>query len=410
MLANRKVSQFILSGVALAFAVLASTGPALAQETVLPDTEREIQASIEGIIEAAVRDQGARGASAAVLLPSGNVVTGVFGYADPKSGEQITERSRLLGGSTGKTFVATVAMMLVEEGVLDLDEPISKWLGTRSWFDRLPNGPSITLRMLLNHSSGLPDHIYQSSFQMSMVKNRFGNPAFVHTPEELVGFVLDLPPVGAPGGKHRYTDTGYIIVGLLIEAATGNSYYDELERRLLKPLSLDDVVPASGTRIAGLAPGFVRGGWANYFMGIAGKNLEDGELNLNPAIEWTGGGLATTPASLVRFYGALFGSDMLRPASLTAMKGSTAVDPANPAMPYGLGFFVLNNPEFGEYYHHSGWYPGYVSNVIWYDDLNIAVALQFNQDYNADIYEPVKNIARSVSEILSLSVKPADGN
>ncbi len=216
----------------------------------------------------------------------------------------------------------------------------------------------------------------------------------------MVSFVLDLPALAPAGESYSYADTGYILIGLIVEKATGNRYYDELQNRVLDPLQLTAVVPSDSLQIEGLAAGYVSGGFLNFLAGIAGKNRVDGTLNLNPAMEWTGGGLATTPTSLVRFYSDLFKGQLLSEASVEEMINSTVVNPAQPSQRYGLGVFVLENEEFGQYFHHSGWYPGYITNVIYYRDLGIAVAIQYNQDYNADLYGPVKEIARSVKNLL----------
>ena len=361
---------------------------------------QQVATEVQVVLEKAIRKGGARGVSAAVRLPDGSVVTATFGYADVESGLLITPDTLFLGGSTGKTFVAATVMSLVEEGVLELDKKISTWLGDEPWFERLPNHDDITLRMLLNHSSGMPDHIYQSAFQMSLAKQHFKDSGFYFQPTELVNFVLDLPALGPAGKSYSYADTGYILIGLIVEKATGNLYYDELKSRVLDPLQLTAVVPSDSLQIEGLATGYVSGGFLNFLAGIAGKNTEDGKLNLNPAMEWTGGGLATTPASLVRFYSDLFNGQLLSESSVQEMINSTVVNPAQPGQQYGLGVFVLENEEFGKYLHHSGWYPGYITNVIYYSDPGIAVAIQYNQDYNADLYGPVKEIARRVKDLL----------
>src|ERR1041384_1718585 len=87
---------------------------------------------------------------------SGSVASGL---SDVEHRTQLKNSDRLLAGSVGKTFVAVAALMLVEQGKLNLDEKISKWLGNETWFSRLPNSKDITVRMLLNHSSGIPNHV-----------------------------------------------------------------------------------------------------------------------------------------------------------------------------------------------------------------------------------------------------------
>ena len=113
-------------------------------------------------------------------------------------------------GSVGKTFTAAVAISLVHEGKLNLDDKIETWLGKEDWFGRLPNGKDITLRMLLNHSSGLRDHVFEQNFREA-IHERLNKPDpdldFVFSPRELVAFVLNTEPLFAAGKAWKYTDT-----------------------------------------------------------------------------------------------------------------------------------------------------------------------------------------------------------
>ncbi len=155
-----------------------SIGLCWADSTGTANLHQQVTAEVQVIIEKAVRKSGARGLSAAVRLPDGSVITETFGYADAESGLRLTPETLLPGGSTGKTFVAATVMSLVKDGVLELDGEISIWLGDEPWFERLPNHDDITLRMLLNHSSGMPDHIYQNVFRMSFAWEHFKDSSF----------------------------------------------------------------------------------------------------------------------------------------------------------------------------------------------------------------------------------------
>ena len=380
-------------------------------EPALPETDltapaagqfRQVSTALRSIIESALARSGARGVSAAVVLPNEVIIAEAAGYADSETGEPMTTDTLFLGASTGKTYVAATLMTLVEEQRLNLDDKISTWLGDEPWFERLPNHDDITLRMLLNHSSGIPDHIYQKSFQWSRAWQIRRNRDAYYQPVELIEFILDKPPRAPAGDSYGYTDTAYILVGLIIEKVAGNAYYNELQNRILTPLALDSVVPSNSREIPGLAAGYVAGNFINYVAGVVGKNLENGLLNRNPASEWTGGGLATTPSALAKFYAALFRGEILRQDSIDEMISSTVPLPNPYNQAYGLGVFVIENEEFGVYLHHSGWIPGYMTNVIYYRDYDFAVALQMNQDYNYDIFEPVKDIARAVISTFEL--------
>ena len=144
----------------------------------------------------------------------------------------MTPRSRMLAASIGKTFVGATAVALAREGVLDLDSLVSQWLGNRPWFARLPNHDTITLRHLLTHRSGVPDHVHLESFAAAL-SQEWRKKENLFPPERLIQFVLDRPPLFEAGKGWAYTDTGYILIGLVIEKVTGRSYYTEIQERFL---------------------------------------------------------------------------------------------------------------------------------------------------------------------------------
>jgi len=320
------------------------------------------------------------GATAAFILPDGRVFGCASGYSDVELGIPLTAEMRMPSGSIGKTYVAAVVLSLVHDGVLDLDRRISTWLGEEDWFDRLPNGPDITLRMLLNHSSGLVDHVFDvPAFGEAAEAMLSGaEPDRYFTPRELVEFVLDREPLFPAGQGFHYTDTGYILVGMIIEKATGSTYYEELEKRILEPLHLRLTVPQDRRRVPDLAQGYaVRGA---ELLGVPSKVVEDGALVFNPLTEWTGGGLFNNPQDLVRWAKALYEGDAMEGDYLTDLLGSAVATGADrPDQSYGLGVAISQTP-FGTAYGHSGFFPGYLSFMRYFPDHQIAVALQINTD------------------------------
>src|SRR5262249_50766386 len=150
---------------------------------------------------------------------------------------------------------AATTLQLVAENRLQLDDRISRWLGRNDWFSRVPNGSEITIRMLLNHTSGIPDHVVNHAF----IDAVFASPNRVWKPDELVRYILDQPPQSRAGIEHHYTDTNYILLGMVIESVTGSAYYAELKRRILDPLGLRHTVPNDTRRIPGLVQGYTGG-------------------------------------------------------------------------------------------------------------------------------------------------------
>jgi D-alanyl-D-alanine carboxypeptidase len=320
-----------------------------------------------------------RGLSAAAVLPNGEVITAVSGYSDAEKQIAITDKTLLLGGSTGKTFVAATMMTLLSEGRVNIDAKISTWLGQEPWFDRLPNGTEITLRMLMNHTSGIINNYDKFTFQLGIVWNLLWDEDFYYTPEEVVGYILDSEPLWPAGSGFNYSDVNYVLTGLIIEKITGNDYYAELKERVLDPLSLSEIVPSNKRSISGLSPGYLDDEMLFYLTGMSGKNTdENGLLKLNPAIEWCGGGLATTPASLAVFYKKLLEGKLLEQQYIDMM---TAPPPGSH---YGFALNVNQSETNGTLISHGGWFPGYRTLAVYFKRYGVSIAIQSNQDFGID--------------------------
>ena len=136
------------------------------------------------------------GATAAFILPDGNVGAAAVGFADFEKQIEMTPEHRMPAASIGKTMAAATALSMVAEGLLGLDDLASKWLGQETWFPRLANHQTITLRHLLTHSSGLTDHVFSEAYRQAARARRQGpnsDPDAWFTPPELVGFQQVLP-------------------------------------------------------------------------------------------------------------------------------------------------------------------------------------------------------------------------
>ncbi len=143
------------------------------------------------------------------------------GLSDTAAKKPMTPNDLLLQGSVGKTYVSAVALQLVHEGKIGLDDKVEKYLGKEAWFARLPNGPDITVRMIMTHTSGLVRYEFKEQFTTDLTKN----PDKVWKPEELIAYILDSPPPFAVGKGWQYSDTNYIVLGMIIERVTKSTYY-----------------------------------------------------------------------------------------------------------------------------------------------------------------------------------------
>ena len=356
----KRVSRFLT----LLLLLLFSPTPLLGRQS---DSAEKVHAKLEQFRA----ESGFPGINAAVIFRNRRNFTVSVGLADVESARALKPRDRMLAGSTGKTFVAAAALKLVEEGKLTLDEPASRRLGEEPWFKRLPNAESLTVRHLMRHTSGIPEHVLDRDF-LNAIK---ASPRRVWNPSELLAFALDKPALFPVGQGWSYADTNYIVLGLIVERAAGRSLYQEVERRFLKPLRLSGTIPAISPKTPRLVTGYARP--ANPF-GASGSVMADGKLIVNPQFEWAGGGFASTAEDLARWALELYGGKVLKPE--TRSEAFDAV-PAKTGRgdKYGLGVQVRES-AWGVTYGHGGWFPGYLTEMEYFPDKDAAIALQFNTD------------------------------
>lgn len=339
------------------------------------------------------------GATVSYVLPDGIVGTVATGLADIEKGQPMMAESRMLAASVGKTFVAATVIALAKEGRLSLDDPLSNWLGERSWFSRLPNYETITLRHLLTHSSGLPDHAKMTDFVELFSDKSLRNQSW-DIPELLVRLILDHPPLFEAGKGWCYTDTGYILLGLVIEAVTRNSYYDEIDRRFLKGLGLDQTSPSDQPALQSLVAGYTS---ENNFFHLPLKTVDnEGVMVWNPAIEWTGGGLISNSCDLARWAKLLYEGRAMPADYLGDLLQSVPTDSDISKNSYGLGVAIEKNTPLGMRYGHGGVIPGYTSSMRYYCQYGIAIAFQINTDKGVSDHstELVNDMEQRLAEIV----------
>ncbi len=217
------------------------------------------EAELGAYLEQMREERDMPGLRAAVRTPDGNILRVAVGLGDKENDIPLTNDIGMPGGSTGKTFVAVLTLMLFEEGVLSLDDHALKWLGDTDWYHRLPNAEDIQVRHLLSHSAGVRN--YPDSFRCSVNSVwriiRRGSNKF--EPEELIGCGLDKEPLFPVGEGYYYTDSGYLVLGRLIEAATGREYFDLLQERILDPYQLDQITPQDREVLPNITTGYATG-------------------------------------------------------------------------------------------------------------------------------------------------------
>src|SRR5215468_834274 len=315
-----------------------------------------------------LRDAGGfPGVTVGVAVPDGRGMSVSVGYSDLETKRAMKPADRMLAGSIGKTFVSAVTLQLVEEGKLDLNDRIEKWLSAEPWFDRLPNSRQITLRTLMNHTSGIPEHVLNQDF----IRVLREQPDKIWKPEELVAFILDSKPLFEAGQGWAYADTNYILVGMIFERVSGKTVYGEVDRRILKPFKLKETEPSDSRVIPGLIPGYVS---PNSPFGIEGRTIIDGKFIVNPQMEWCGGGFASTAEDLAKWAKVLYEGKVLRQTTVEQLLDAVPAKTGK-GHKYGLGVQVRQT-DWGVTYGHGGWFPGYLSEVEYFPKRRMAIAIQ----------------------------------
>lgn len=340
---------------------------------------------------------GFPGATAAYVWIDGSKGAAATGMADRETNLPMTTESRMLAVSIGKTFVGALAASLIHDGILAPDIPVSRWLGERDWFTRLPNHDEITLRHLLSHRSGLPNHVYMDSFAAE-VKQRMIDQTLPISPVSLIQFVLDREPLFGVDEGWAYTDTGYILVGMIIEQATGRDVYEIVNSKFLSPLNFSSTTPSNEYVLPGLAAGYT----AENALGFPVKTTTpEGRMVWHPGIEWTGGGLISTSYDLADWGANLFGGNVLPDEALGLLLDARPLDPSSNDIQYGMGVAVYQMESFGAVYGHRGWIPGYTSSLRYYKDYGVAIAFQINTDIGLE-GEPVSIVDKMESRLLEV--------
>ncbi len=338
------------------------------------------EAELAEFLEAERIEMKMPGLRAAVRYAGGRLVRAAVGLGNVEAGTPLDNDVGMPGGSTGKTFVAALTMQLVEDGHLALDDPVSKWLGEHDWYRRLPNADTMQVGHLLSHSSGLGDYPGTPRFLLSMTGRVLRHGSASYTPEELIRFGKRRKAYFPAGEGYRYSDVGYLVLGRVIEAATGDTYYDLLQERILDPLNLDQARPQDQSVLTGIVPGYTGG---------ASTLRKDGRMKLDPSSEWTGGGLVTTPTMLVEFYAALAEGRVVSEASLEKMLNAGWREPESSGFYYGFGMFVADDRSW---FSHGGLWSGYRTHVAHVLDSGTTLAVQTNRDGRVDLVGLIRRL------------------
>ncbi|HKP70590.1 MAG TPA: serine hydrolase domain-containing protein [Pyrinomonadaceae bacterium] len=333
------------------------------------------------------------GATLGVVLANGESFGLAVGYSDRDAKTPMKPDDRMLAGSVGKTFAAATAFQLVKEGKIDLDDKIEKYFGKEPWFDKLPNARAITIRQLMNHTSGLVRYEFKETFTNALT----ANPMKVWTPEERLAYLFGEKAAFEAGKGWDYSDTNYIVLGMIIEKVTGKKFYDEAQRRLIKPLKLSDTIPQEGPVMKGVVQGYA--GLPNPFGGKDAM-IDNGKFVINPQLEWTGGGYASTSLDLARWAKLMYEGKAYDPALLPQVLDGVAAPMLGKETKYGLGV-IIRQTQAGRSYGHSGFFPGYLTDMMYFPDERVAIAVQVNTSVGKDLGKPLGRVLVEALQVIA---------
>lgn len=343
---------------ALAFPQVTGTGVATASPG--PAQTSALRAAAARLV-----DEGAVGYAARVFDGSRREVVAV-GTADRATGRRLRPNDQIEVGSITKTFVATVALQLVAERRLALSDPIEKWLP-----GVVPGGRDITVRMILNHTSGVYNHMADPEWQRVLL----GDLERVWQPEELVAVAVRHAPSFAPGAGWEYSNTNYVLAGMILQKVTGTPVAELIAARITGPLHLRHTyLPVGGTSTDSPR----RAHAYSVVFGADGTRTYRDAGTSSLSWYWTSGAMISTTGELGRFFTALLGGRLLPPAQLAEMR--TMVPTTMSEVAYGLGLIKFST-RCGTVWGHDGGTFGGHSSVAFFsaDGRRSAVAVTTTQ-------------------------------
>jgi D-alanyl-D-alanine carboxypeptidase len=299
---------------------------------------------VSGELRTALDDVVAAGASGVVLHVDDGSRTYrlASGQARLDPPQPLHPGAEIRVGSVTKSFISTITLQLVGEGRLNLDDTVERWRP-----GLVPGGARITVRELLNHTSGIFNYTEDATFHQRLI----ADPLQTVTPEELVALANAHPQLFAPGTSWSYSNTNYVVMGLILQQVTHRHLRQLIEQRIVRPLHLRHTfLPEISPDISGyhahgyLPPSLTGGGYVD-------------STRISPTWAWAAGGLVSNVDDLRRFYRALLGGRLLKPAQLAAMKDMVA---AGDGLRYGLGLYRLTT-ACGPIWGNDGGIPGYVT-------------------------------------------------
>lgn len=326
-----------------------------------------VQREIEHVVANIFETHDAPGLGVWASSPEVGAWEWVSGFADPEEQEPYSWETHHRIGSVTKSMIANVLLQLVDDGLLNLDDTVDQW------FPDLERAEHVSIRMLGNMTSG----IFNYTETLPVVTAIVSDPERVWEPEELLRFGFELTDSGEPEGTFAYSNTNYVMLGLIVEEVTGEGIADVLQERIFDSLDLDDTSFPRSEDVSLPEP---------YARGVSsiglGSNAQDA-TDWNPSVAWAAGQVISTPADMLDWAVHLHDSDLLSDASQEQQRETVSMllddelsgTEEQSAPGYGLG--VL---EDAGWYAHDGMLSGYTSLVAYHPGLDLSLIAFANSD------------------------------
>lgn len=356
--------------------------------------KERLNEAVQTKIEHLVKENELPGLNFSVIYANGQQENYSSGFSDVENQIPLTTDHLFFSGSIGKTYAVALLMQLVDERKVDLNQKLKFYFPAVDWLDQLPNIEDITVELLLQHRSGLPRWIMKKETWDIL----HDQPNKVWSYQDRFSYVFNEKPIHEAGKGWAYSDTNYLLIGMLIEKITGKPYYDLVQSNILQAKKLTNTFPSLTRDIPRLAIGYSK---LPAMFSIPNKVVNNGKYVFNPQIEWTGGGMYSTTADLAKWAKIYYEAQVFSKDRLTSI---TTINPNGEKVigenSYGMGSFIYHT-NYGDAFGHSGFMPGFNSLFVYFPKDKAAIALQSNADY-ADQKMGLKMALDAIYPLLSL--------
>jgi D-alanyl-D-alanine carboxypeptidase len=330
------------------------------------------QNAVEQKISELLVINNAPGMNFSIIYANGKQENYSGGFADIDKNEKMTPDHAMFSGSIGKTYAIAVIAQLVDEGSIDLNKKYIEYFPNVDWLQKLPNINDFTVLQLMQHRSGLPRY----AFKKEVWETAKNNPDKVWSYKDRLSYVFGDSAVHKAGDGFAYSDTGYLLLGMLLEKVTGKYFYDAIRERVIDPMKLEQTYGADKRSYPKNSNTYSR----DEIFQMPGAVFANGICKFNPQMENAGGGFVNTTSDLAKwaklyYEGAPFSDSMKSIIQSISPDGENVYD----GWHCGAGIFILET-KYGRAYGHTGLMVGTRSIMLYFPDYNISAAMQMNTD------------------------------